>query len=717
MKITNKTLWLTLILLALSAVLVLGLISCTQEGNPNESDVTSVEAESNDEAKNAIAELLKGKMSEYQIVRPETMVDSELKVILSFVDVLGQNGVKGVKPVSDYEKLAPVKDNEIIIGETTRKGKVYSEGEGVIKTTDEYTIQIVGTRLVLTYTDQKGLMDGVEYIMLSVIDGDETALVDSYDLELFERGIKRYSASGFSIKNHLEQGSKLSADADILFLGNAEAESKITIQLAKGFNVLSSFEATANADGIWQTNVTPNTDADSVIVRINGKVAERYEKVSFVKSKVDAASEGSKVYINGKQVDVHSNIAGNYAIASLEKGQTSMEVKIVRTSTARNTVVRPLSAGIEPNINGKEVTFTVTQFPCKLSVEFDDFYDDTKESVQLFLYEYEEFTPDIKDRELIYFAPGEYWIDAHMTLKSNTTVHVAEGAVVHARFNVKNADNVVIEGRGIFDTYYFSKETNQEVKDPNETKMMVFENCNNLTLKDYMLTGPRSWMTVLVNSDKILIDAVNISGTKMNSDGIDIVGSTNVTIQKCFLKTNDDSVVVKSWANDVDNVLVKDCVIWNLKYGNALEIGYETRCENIKNIVFENNDIIHIDGGACMSIHLGDGAAVSKVTYTNIRIEEASGKLIEFFIKHTQYSLDEGEPAARGHISDITLNGIEILGDTMGRISFEGFDANHVIKNVNIGAIIYNGNVVSYDRMSVTKNSFVSNITYNGRAI
>lgn len=701
-KTNKKALLLSCLALLFAALLALTLVSCKKDGKEPTDDEASGGA-------HPITELLKGKLDTYQFVRSDKMKDEERNVLLSFAEVLRQNGNETVNLVSDYERMAPIIDNEVIIGGTTRKGTVYNEGEGIVVQTDTYTFEIIENRLIFTYAHRAGMTDGLEFLLFCLIDGEEAAIRDQYDIELFGRGIKRYSSSSFTLKNELNKKSVLSADAVVPFIGTASPNSTVTVQLAKESKVLDTFEAVADSDGTWKADVTPNTDADTFYIRVDGKLAYG-SSVSFTKNETKNCADGTKVYIDGKQVNVHSNDAGNHVIASLvDASKTSMEVKIVRSKAVSDCIVRPLSAGIEPTVSGKTVTFTVTKFPAKLSVEFDDFDQNANPlaSIQLFLYDHEVFEPNLKDRDLMYFAPGEYWIDDMITLSSNTTVYLAEGALLHARFDVNNANNVIIEGRGIIDTYYFKEE---------ETNMMTFEACRNLTLRDYMLTGPRKWMTKLVNVDNCLVDALNIAGTKVNSDGVDIVASTNVTVQNCYIKSNDDCIAIKSFDNNVENVTVKNCVMWNLEYGNAIEIGYETKCESMTDITFENNDIIHIKKGACLSIHLGGFASISNVKYKDIRIEEAylKTKLIDIFIKDDQ---KYNKVPTRGHISDVTFENIRIYDDEELTILVQGYDKDHVVNNVNIGKIWQDGGYISSKRITFTTNEFVTNLKYDNTLI
>ena len=81
-------------------------------------------------------------------------------------------------------------------------------------------------------------------------------------------------------------------------------------------------------------------------------------------------------------------------------------------------------------------------------------------------------------------------------------------------------------------------------------------------------------------------------------------------IRNCFIRTKDDCIAIKSTGDELRrgtrNIDVADCVFWNAEWGNALEIGFELRTDEIRDIVFEDCDVIHVEDGAVFSIHNGD---------------------------------------------------------------------------------------------------------------
>jgi hypothetical protein len=134
-------------------------------------------------------------------------------------------------------------------------------------------------------------------------------------------------------------------------------------------------------------------------------------------------------------------------------------------------------------------------------------------------------------------------------------------------------------------------------------------------------------------------------------------------------------------------------VLWNGIWGNGLEIGFETRVDSIKNITFRNCDIVHAESeweGAAISIHNGDRAIISDITFENIRIEEGQFSLFDLRILSSQYSIDK----QRGKIENVVFRDIYVNIPTMPKSIFEGFNDSCSIKNVLFQNVRLNGTPV-----------------------
>jgi polygalacturonase len=259
-------------------------------------------------------------------------------------------------------------------------------------------------------------------------------------------------------------------------------------------------------------------------------------------------------------------------------------------------------------------------------------------------------------------------------------------------------------------------------------RFVEFTDCNNITVDGITLHNSTTWQIVPIHSSNVHINNIKIVSDQASDDGIDVVRSTKVRIENSFIRTKDDCVVIKAHLNysksePVDDVLVQNCTFWNALWGNGIEIGFELNAAEIKNIVFRNNDIIHIEAGAAISIHNAGSGHVKNVTFENIRIEDARQKLFDFAIFRSQYSEDGTRdpeerkrlylngawdgvlkvPTAdrsahapyRGNISDIVLKNISITDGLFPYSVFYGYDPQHNVRNITIENLTVHGKKIT----------------------
>lgn len=142
----------------------------------------------------------------------------------------------------------------------------------------------------------------------------------------------------------------------------------------------------------------------------------------------------------------------------------------------------------------------------------------------------------------------------------------------------------------------------------------------------------------------------------------------DVVIDDVFIRSEDDSIVLKTdkfgFQGDVENVAVKNSVIWHGRAGNALEIGYETTGNHIRNVRFQNIDIVRSDTQdrkfrrAALSIHAAGNARISDIRYEDIRVEAAMEHLIHFELVTDLKQWGSGGGTLSGvHLRNISLTG------------------------------------------------------------
>jgi len=409
-----------------------------------------------------------------------------------------------------------------------------------------------------------------------------------------------------------------------------------------------------------------------------------------------------KVFINGKQVEEHSFKKGSFVISTQPKGKILVEVQYEKE--VENVVVRPLSAGVQPVINGSVVTFEYNlDGIAKLSVEADG---NLYESLYVLLYDADdrEVTdangkivemPEM-DESILYYGPGEH-SPGFITLQSGQTLFVDEGAIVNTRVRADDGENIKIMGKGIINVL-----PGYELDVYRRACLMV--GCKNVLIKDITFLNSPTWNVVLLGCEDVMIDGINVISTWGTGDCIDVCGSENVEIKNCFLRTEDDCVAVKATGYDSDracksvrDIRVSKCVCWNGLPGNALEIGYETRGDVFEDITFKDIDVIHCEhegwqSGGVLTIHNGDRALVQNVVYEDIRIEDAQEKFIDFKILDARYTRDD----KKGYIRDILIKDVAFVDGPFPPSIIRGWEEDeHYIQNVTIENLTYKGKKIT----------------------
>lgn len=379
-----------------------------------------------------------------------------------------------------------------------------------------------------------------------------------------------------------------------------------------------------------------------------------------------------------------------------------------------NLAVRPLIHGIKAEVEDRTFRFEMKEArnlkvdPAGIAGEVD-----------LFIYankpEDPKDIPDANAENVIYYPAGQTYEVAQMEISSDTIIYIEGGAVVKGVLHAAKQNNIKVMGRGVIDGSYFTRGIDR----PRHT--VQFEQCNDIEVKDVTIIHPMIWTLVLGGCDGVHIDNVRELGFEGSSDGIDICGSRNVLIENCCIKVNDDCVVIKSfakpnlgtiaWNHNVENILVRNCILGTENNGAIMEIGHEFACDSVNNVRFENIDVLGQHGfGSVFSIQNCDKATISNVTWDNIRIEHCYAGVINFRIMKSMYSIAD----VRGHVDGITIKNVDWhasifnIGYTASRIG--GYSKDHMIKNVSIENFKINGKPIeSLDELYIFT-SYVENL-------
>lgn len=240
-------------------------------------------------------------------------------------------------------------------------------------------------------------------------------------------------------------------------------------------------------------------------------------------------------------------------------------------------------------------------------------------------------------------------------------------------------------------------------------RLCLLEGCKNIRIHNIIMKDSAYWTFRTTRCDNIVIEDLVINNNRhvCNTDGIDLMQSSNVEIKHCFLSCADDGIVLKNaiWEGcngPMENINISDCEI--ISCTNAFKIGTETTYP-IKNVLIENCKFYMTDlypgSVSGISIESVDGAEVCNITARNIEmnrcscplfirlgnrnraalVNEQSATAIEYGVKAIGGGIDKKSFDMTGKLHDITVENI-IATDIELPVIIAGFKQKGKIKKV-----------------------------------
>ncbi len=300
--------------------------------------------------------------------------------------------------------------------------------------------------------------------------------------------------------------------------------------------------------------------------------------------------------------------------------------------------------------------------------------------------------------------PGRY-LTGPLWLKDNVELRLEAGATVilspdkkdwpagvRALVNAKGVKHIAITGRGTFDGNAQWEYAPVRGQDPEISEEQEIARRAGVEIKRYYRTGAvQKYLFVLQDSEDVGLEGVTIQNAPLwnvrlqdcsrvwirgihlysdlekgvNSDGIDIVSSSDVLIADSIISTADDAICLKTvdlgergrgTIRPIENVAVNNCILTSSS--TAMMIGTETHAD-IRHVLFSN--IIVRNSNKVFGINVQDGATISDVRFANITFESnrrhwnwwGSAEVMKFVLKKRTAE------SRLGRIRDITIDGAQ----------------------------------------------------------
>ena len=416
-----------------------------------------------------------------------------------------------------------------------------------------------------------------------------------------------------------------------------------------------------------------------------------------------------RVFVDQEEISVLETAVCEVRTWSAEPDLTTTPVAIlVHTFPCQVTVqfpdteltdvcIRPLSLGIRPEISGQTVAFPLTG-PAQLSIEYNGQYHG---ALLLFADEPDAGRPTEDQKKVRYFGPGVHK-DQIITVRSHETIYLDEGCILYGQIYCGLGSDFTIAGHGILSGSIYDRYKDTIVP-------VNLSNCSDFTIRDITILDPSAWTVNLLKCKNGRIENVKIISARSNSDGFTFQNCSHIRVSNCFVRSWDDSLVIKGYGGDTQDICFDHCILWT-DLAQSCEIGYETHARTIEDIVFRDITVLHSFHKPVISIHNSDHAAVRHVLYENITVEDAqmgegdgTPYLIDLSTDPSQWS----STLQRGTIEDVEIRNVRVLSGKRPGIRISSYDETSRIDHVTISGLWLLGEkILSWDQVDYVSSPF-----------
>lgn len=265
---------------------------------------------------------------------------------------------------------------------------------------------------------------------------------------------------------------------------------------------------------------------------------------------------------------------------------------------------------------------------------------------------------------------GGSYVTTTVFMKSNVTLFIERGSALESNktgegynhlgiLHADNCDNITITGGGkvkgngeyfgrkplwdknqtehpeYIDVIQMRRDARAQLRFAHPNKYggpVYFKECTNVKADNFIIENAAHWSFRIENCNNVDLKNFVINNNRhvANADGFDVAGTSNLSINHCFVSTADDGICLKNaiWLGNhkaMENIHISDCEV--ISCANSFKIGTETTYD-VKNVLIENCKFMMTDiypgTVSGIAIESADGAVVSSITARNIEMDRVT---------------------------------------------------------------------------------------------
>ncbi len=294
--------------------------------------------------------------------------------------------------------------------------------------------------------------------------------------------------------------------------------------------------------------------------------------------------------IPSAETNPHSVVYLDVSEDELAEGK-SIKVEVTAAFDVQKAIVLPEKLGVETQLSGRTVSFTVTGYGSYTMIVNDETNPD--KAFTIFVRKPEKVQVPF-GYTLIEYKPGLHFVDK-IRLKSKTVLYLHAGALLVAKapesasdteafIAANGAEDIKIMGHGVIDM--------SRVPWHGRRAGIRLDNCKNIEVNGVTVLNCSNWTIHFSHCEDLLVQDCVVFGYRINSDGYAVCSTSNAKIVDSFARSGDDLFEIKSYTgSDAENVLFENCVAWP---DNCRGFGIIQETEtNIRNITYRNCSLLY----------------------------------------------------------------------------------------------------------------------------
>ena len=338
----------------------------------------------------------------------------------------------------------------------------------------------------------------------------------------------------------------------------------------------------------------------------------------------------------------------------------------------------------ECNFTGKSVTPAISEASTGeenskiINKAIEDLSQNGGGTVVIPAGEYKVSTIELKSDVTLFVSNGAKLVSLDCAENENSSSPLNEAVVI-----ANDAKNISVTGSGIicgsgesytkdaeeekplyaleeFNMYTRVIEARKRIrfaKDTARNNIIKFNNCTDIDINNIILNESATWTLVINGCDNVDINNVVIDNNMhvANTDGIDITGGNNISINHCFIATGDDAIVLKPIDMGIHGVTVSDCTLSS--FANCFKIGTET-AKAVDDVQVDHCYFFMPDGMTYgysgIAIESADGSFIENIKISDIEMDGISSPLLIWLGNRLKY-----DEKSVGGISDISIKNVD----------------------------------------------------------